>query len=127
MGEWEQATPSQVAKAHPPKPKPTSEILLEARKEWKRIPDNTALLAISKEALRLPEEVRLWLTQLEDVACISSYNRAGAKKAAAKRRERRTNLRQRTDMAMFSVHATVKSHHSQTTAMTKMMTNRLNG
>ena len=44
-----------------PKAKPPSEILLEAHKKWKGIPDNSALLAIAKEALLPPEDVRLWL------------------------------------------------------------------
>lgn len=77
-----------------PKAKPPSEILLEAHKKWKGIPDNSAVLAIAKEALLPPEEVRLWLKHLEDVAC---NRKRGAKKAAAKRQERQTNLRQRTD------------------------------
>lgn len=77
-----------------PKAKPPSEILLEAHKKWKGIPDNSAVLAIAKEALLPPEEVRLWLKHSEDVAC---NRKRGAKKAAAKRRERQTNLRQRTD------------------------------
>ena len=79
-----------------PKAKPPSEILLEAHKKWYEIPDNSSLLAIAKEALLPPEEVCLWLKHLEDVAC---NRKRGAKKAAAKRRERRTNLRQRTDMS----------------------------
>ena len=46
-----------------------------------------------------PEEVHLWLKHLEDVACNRKW---GAKKAAAKRREGWTNLRQRTDMSNVS-------------------------
>ena len=37
-----------------PKAKPLSEILLEAHKKWKGIPDNFAVLAIAKEALLPP-------------------------------------------------------------------------
>ena len=60
-----------------PKAKPPSDILLEANKKWKGIPDNSALLAIAKEALPPPEEVRLWLKHFEDVAC--NRDRGGKK------------------------------------------------
>ena len=68
--EWDQVTSSHVNNGkNLPKAKPPSEILLEAHKKWKGIPDNSALLAIAKEALFPPEEVCLWLKHLENVAC----------------------------------------------------------
>ena len=68
--EWDQVTSSHVNNGkNLPKAKPPSEILLEAHKKWKGIPNNSALLAIAKEALLPPEEVCLWLKHLENVAC----------------------------------------------------------
>ena len=101
-----------------PKAKPPSEILLEAHKKWEGTPDNSALLAIAKEALLLPEEVRLWLKHLEDVAC----NR---KRGGGGQRKQQPNGEQICDRElacqMFAIHATVKSHHLQKTTMTKML------
>ena len=87
MEEWDQVTLSivNVNGKNLPKANPPPKILVEAHKKWKVIPDNSALLAIAKED-HFPQK-----------KFVSA--KRGAKKATAKQRERRTNLRQRTDMS----------------------------